>query len=43
MSKKLINKILKDLGLNLEFIKLNKNYITVANQDRTFMKHYKIK
>ena len=43
MSKKLINKIFKDLNLNLEIIQLNKNYITITNEERTFMKHYKIK
>lgn len=43
MTRKLINKIFKDLKLDYEIIKLNKNYITVATKDRKYMKHYKIK
>ena len=39
----LVNFIFEDLGLNLQIINLNKNYITVTTKDRKFMKHYKIK
>jgi len=43
MSKKLFKEILKEYRPDLEIITVHKDYITIANKDRTYMKHYQIK